>query len=68
MARSPASLMVIRLLLVANGIIVAVVGLLCFLYVERPQAFVLAGLSWAFSAVLFGCIPLTDPYRHEGRL
>jgi hypothetical protein len=58
-------LMVIRLLLVSNAIIVSVVGLLAALYVERPSGFVVAGLAWTFAAVLLGCVPLTDPYRHE---
>jgi hypothetical protein len=66
-ARSATSLMVIRLLLVSNGILVSIVGLLCLLYVDRPSGLVLAGLAWAFAGVLFACVPLTDPYRREER-
>ena len=66
--RSPASLMVIRLLLVSNGILVSIVGLLCFAYVERPSAYWLAGAAWVLAGLLFGCVRFTDPYRpHRAR-
>jgi hypothetical protein len=58
--------MVIRLLLITNGILLGVVGLISFLYVERPAGLVGAGVVWVVAATLFGCVHLTDFYRHEG--
>jgi hypothetical protein len=62
---SPASLLVIRILLVADGLIVAVVGAISALYVERPAGLIFAGGAWLLAVILFGCVRLTDPYRHE---
>ena len=58
--------MVIRLLLITNALLLAVVGLISFLFVERPAGLVGAGLVWAVAATLFACVHLTDFYRHEG--
>jgi hypothetical protein len=60
---SVASLLVVRLLLIANAGLVVTVGFLCFLFVDRPAGYILAGLAWAFGGLLVGCLPLTDPYR-----
>ena len=57
--------MVIRTLLLANGLLLTAVGLISFLYVQRPAGFVFAGLAWATAGVMFGCIHFTDFYRHE---
>jgi hypothetical protein len=62
---SPTSLMVLRLLLVGDAVVLAVVGLLCVLYVERPAGFVFAGGAWLLSGALFGAIHFTQPHRHE---
>jgi hypothetical protein len=55
--------MVLRLLVVANAIVVAAVGGLSLAYVERPAGTIGAGLCWAFAGGLLGLLPLTDPYR-----
>jgi hypothetical protein len=62
---SIASLLVLRYLLVSNGLIVIAVGFVCLLYVERPAGFLLAGGFWLLAGLLFGGVPLTDPYRRE---
>lgn len=62
---SIASLLVVRYLLVSNGLLVIAVGFVCLLYVERPAGFLLAGGFWLLAGLLFGAVPLTDPYRHE---
>jgi hypothetical protein len=62
---SVASLLVVRYLLVSNGLILTVVGFVSLLYVERPAGFLLAAGFWLFAGLLFGSVPLTDPYRHE---
>jgi hypothetical protein len=64
--RSPATLMVVRMLLITNGCLLAAVGVISFLYVERPAGLVGAGLMWAVAATLFACVHYTDFYRHEG--
>jgi len=63
---SPAAMMVIRLLLITNGLLLAVVGLLSFLFVERPAGLVGAVVVWGAAAAMFGCVHYTDYYRHEG--
>ena len=62
---SASSLLVIRILLVADGFILAVVGGISAAFVERPAGVLFAGGAWLASGVLFGCVPFTDPYRHE---
>lgn len=62
---SVASLLVVRYLLVSNGLLVIAVGFVCLLYVERPAGFLLAAGFWLLAGLLFGAVPLTDPYRHE---
>jgi hypothetical protein len=60
-----ASLLVIRYLLVSNALILTAVGFVSLLYVERPAGFVAAAGCWLLAGLLFGAVPLTDPYRHE---
>jgi hypothetical protein len=57
--------MMIHLLLVANAILIAMVGVLSLLYVDRPAGYVGAAGAWAFSALLLAGVPLTDPRRHD---
>jgi hypothetical protein len=47
-SRSLATMLVVRFLLVPNGVVVA-------------------ALVWFAAGCLFGCVPLTDPYRAERR-
>ena len=65
MRLTPTSLIVIRLLLVANGILLAVVALLGWAYFDHPAGVYFALGSAGVSAGLFACVPLTDPYRHR---
>jgi hypothetical protein len=62
---SASSLLVIRILLVADGFMLVVVGGISAAFVERPAGVLFAGGAWLASGVLFGCVPFTDPYRHE---
>jgi tellurite resistance protein TehA-like permease len=63
MALRPTSLMVVRLLLVSNGLVLAVVGGISLAYVDRPAGLIGAGIFWLAAAILFGCVRRTDPYR-----
>ena len=62
---SPSSLMILRFLLISDGLIVAVVGLLCVLYVDRPAGLVAAAGAWLLAGLLFGAVRYTDPYRGQ---
>jgi membrane protein implicated in regulation of membrane protease activity len=64
---SPSALFVIRLLLVADGILVAVVGGIAAAYVDKPSGWLLGAGAWTVAGLLFGCVRLTDPYRYEAR-
>jgi hypothetical protein len=57
------ALMVLRLLLVADAVVLAAVGALSLAYVERPAGAIGAALCWLFTGGLLGLLPLTDPYR-----
>ena len=62
---SVASLLVIRYLLISNGLLLVALGFVSLLYVDRPAGILLAGGFWLFAGLLFGAVPRTDPYRHE---
>ncbi len=62
---SPTSLMVLRFLLISDGLIIAVVGLLCVLYVEHPAGYLVGALAWLVAGVLFAAVRYTDPYRGQ---
>jgi hypothetical protein len=58
---------VIRVLLVADALLVTVVGGIAAAFVERPAGWLIAGAAWLLGLVMFACVPLTDPYRHDER-
>ena len=43
------------------------IGALYFSYGARPSGLIIGGALVAVAVSLFGCVPLTDPYRHEQR-
>ncbi len=62
---SVASLLVVRYLLISNGLLLIAVGFVSLLYVERPAGILLGAGFWLIAGLLFGGVPRTDPYRHE---
>jgi len=64
--QKPTSLLVVRLLAVANVAVLSAVGALCLLFVSRPAGLVAAALFWAFAAALLAVVPYTDPRRRDG--
>jgi hypothetical protein len=62
---TPAALMILRLLLVADGIIMAAVGIISLLFVDRPAGLVFTAGAWFLSLLLFGGVPFTDPHRGD---
>jgi hypothetical protein len=65
--RSIGSLLLIRVLLIANGLTLLTIGALYVIYGSRPGGLAVGGVLIAGAVLLFSCIPLTDPYRHERR-
>jgi hypothetical protein len=63
--QSATALMVVRLLLVANTIVLLVAGGLCMVAVSWPAGIVGAGLIWAVAALLLFLVPYTNPRRGE---
>ena len=64
---SASSLLVLRVLLLADAVVLAVVGGIAVAFVERPAGLVAACGAWLLAGALLACLPLTDPYRHERR-
>ena len=62
-----AMLLVVRFLLIGNGLVMLAIGALYILYGGRPSGYVVGGALAALALILFACVPLTDPYRHERR-
>jgi hypothetical protein len=59
------TLLVVRFLLIANGITLLAGGGLYLRYGSHPGGIVVGGVLTASAVGLFACIPLTDPYRRE---
>jgi hypothetical protein len=56
-------LLALRVLIMANAIVVTAVGALSLAFVERPAGAIGAALCWLLAGGLLGLLPLTDPYR-----
>jgi hypothetical protein len=65
--RSIGSLLVMRLLLIANGVTLVAIGSLYLAYGSRPGGLLVGGGLIGASVLLFACVPLTDPYRRPRR-
>jgi hypothetical protein len=53
------------LLLVADGILVAIIGGIAAAFVDQPAGLVIGVGAWSIAGLLFLCVRFTDPYRHE---
>jgi hypothetical protein len=58
-------LLVLRLLLIANGLILAAIGALYLVWGARPGGLVVGSALVACGLGLLACVPLTDPYRRR---
>lgn len=67
MRLTPQSAMVVRLLLVVDIVMVAAVGTISALFVDRPAGLIGAALSLVTVVALLALLPQTDPYRAERR-
>jgi hypothetical protein len=59
------ALLAIRLLLIGNGCMLAIVGVLFVLFADPPWGRVVGAATLLFAGVLFAGVPFTDPYRNE---
>lgn len=59
--RSIGALLGLRVILVANIVLLTVLGVLFLMSYERPVAFVFAGLAWLAALVLVNFVRFTDP-------
>jgi hypothetical protein len=59
------ALLVVRLLLLANGCVLGAIAALYLVFGERPAGLVVGGVLGAVAAGLFACVPLTNPDRHR---
>ncbi|HSS10700.1 MAG TPA: hypothetical protein VLL25_12495 [Acidimicrobiales bacterium] len=57
------TLLVLRLLLVANVVLVTTVGGLWLAFVDGRAGPIGAALCWLLAGGLLGLLPLTDPYH-----
>jgi hypothetical protein len=63
--QSPVALLVVRLLLVANALVLVAAGALVLVSLSRPAGLVGAVLMWALAALLLGLVPYTNPRRGD---
>ena len=62
---SATSSVVLRVLMVADGVILVAIGFVALRYVDHPAGIYIASGLWLAAGVLFGLLPLTDPYRRD---
>jgi hypothetical protein len=63
--RAIGGLIVLRLLLIANGLILLAIGALYVVYGSRPAGLAVGITLVAAGVALWACVPLTDPYRRR---
>jgi hypothetical protein len=63
--RSFQALLVMRFLLISNGMILAAFGGLYAAFGSRPAGYIVGGILGVVALGLWMAVPLTDPYRAE---
>ena len=64
-SQSPVSLLAVRLLVVANVLVLAAVGGLSLAFAAEPAGAAGAALCWAVVALLLRLLPYTNPRRRD---
>jgi hypothetical protein len=64
-SQSPVSLLVVRLLLIANILLLVVAGGLWLAFAAAPARFVGAAAGWSVAALLLMLLPYTNPRRRD---
>ena len=62
------ALLVMRILLVSNGLLLGAVGTLYVAFGSRPAGYVVGAVLFLAAIGIWALIPLTDPYRQERHL
>jgi len=65
--RNFAGWIVVRTILVADVVLLVVVGFIALMWVAHPAGIVAAAAIWLVAGGLLGLLPLTDRYRAERR-
>jgi hypothetical protein len=63
--RSLHGLLVVRTMLITNGALLALIGVLYAVFGGRPSGFIIGGVLGAAAVTLWALVPLTDPYRSD---
>jgi hypothetical protein len=58
---------ILRTILVADVVLLIVVGFIALIWVARPAGLFAAAAVWLVAGGLLGLLPLTDRYRAERR-
>ncbi len=65
--RSLHGLLVVRTMLISNGALLALIGVLYLAFGSHPTGYVVGGVLCACAVALWALVPLTDPYRSDRR-
>jgi hypothetical protein len=63
--RSLLGLVVVRTMLISNGLLLALIGALYAAFGSHPTGYVVGGVLGAAAIGLWALVPLTDPYRSD---
>ena len=64
-SQKPTTLVAIRVLALANAVVLTVVGALYCAFAARPGGLVVAGVVWAAAATLFALVTRAAPRRRN---
>jgi len=65
--RSLHGLLVVRTMLISNGVLLAAIGALYVAFGGSPSGYIVGGVLGACAVALWALVPLTDPYRSDRR-
>lgn len=64
-SQKPTTLLTLRLLVVANAILLAVIGALYLAFAARPGGLIAAAVVFGLLVILLTILPYTNPRRRE---
>jgi len=63
----PVTLIVIRAMILANAVLLGIIGGLYLVFAARPGGAIVAGILWAGALALLALLPATRPRRGNSR-